>query len=132
MSIVQKPTNIQKKEPTEPWRPAALLDLPPVPGRRIRWVHKDKLARKLQEGWKVIEAKSDPSESRIIDGTQKGSYIMKGNLIACEMPEEVAKSRDAYFQRMTDASLSAATKSFKGKFGASETYGEGASDDEEM
>ncbi len=123
-----KSKDMKKSEPTEPWKPAPILDTPQRPGFRRRWVRKDRLRKKLLEKWSIVEAPDD-AERRIIEGTQIGSRIERGNLVLCEMPEEIAKQRDAYYRDLTDSALQTKTKEYKDRFGPNETYGEGAQPD---
>lgn len=102
----------QKPKPNEPWRPASMLEAPKKPGFRRKWVRKDKLAKALMEGWVKVEGK-DEIEQTLLDGSQSGSQIIKRNLVLCEMPEEMGKSRDAYFQQQTDELMPASVDKFK-------------------
>ena len=130
-TILDSPKEI-KDEPTEPWSPAAILTHKPRPGFRSKWIRKDLLDKKTLEGWVPREADMNevsPGKT-IIDGSQQGKYVTKRNLVLCDMPETKAKSRDAYFKRLTDAATQSATESFKEKFGNRETYGEGLKEDQ--
>jgi hypothetical protein len=128
--VAKKLEEKEKNAPTESWRPAAVIDIPQKEGFRRRLVHKDKLRRKMVEGWTPVEADKEELEARIFDGTQVNSHIVRGNLILCEMPEEKGKKRDAYYKRLNDAAMDAKTEEYKSKFGPGETYGEGAKPDE--
>lgn len=129
--ILDRPVDDIVDEPTEPWAPASLLVTDSIPGFRTRWVRKDILDKKMEEGWVPVEADSSVSPARtIIDGSQQGKYVTKRNLILCKMPEAKAKARDAYFRRQTDAAAQTATEQFREKFGSKETYGEGLEKDQ--
>ena len=118
------------EEPTEPWKPASILTADKLEGRRSRWVRKDQLEKRMSEGWVPREAK-DTTPKTILDGSQQGSYVMKRNLILCDMPEAKAKSRDAYYKHLTDGAVEDSISKLKektqgGTYGKIEvTQGEG-------
>ena len=113
--------SIAKEEPTEPWKPASILNVDKIEGKRSKWVRKDLLEKRLAEGWVPREAK-DTTPSTIIDGSQQGSYVTKRNLILCDMPEAKAKGRDAYYKHLTDGAIGESIKNLKEKTHG-ETYG---------
>jgi hypothetical protein len=94
---------------TKPWQPASKLK--PVnrqEGYRYRYVHKDNLARMQDEGWEVVtkgaakKLESNPVRT-LDDGTPLDSVEKVRDLILCRMPEEVAKQRDAYYRKRSEA-----------------------------
>lgn len=99
-----------KTPPTTPWKPASYLNVPSKyrkPGFRLRWVRKDDLDKKIEEGWTPVVGSTNKiaPEKTIIDGTQLDTTVQKRTLILCEMPEEIAKAREAFFAKLTDESL---------------------------
>lgn len=118
------------KKPTTPWQPASILLVPEsvkakYSGKRLRWVRKTDLDRKTAEGWTPIK-ESDSIKRTIIDGTQMDSTIQKRELILCEMPEDLAKARDAFFAEKTNSALQGSVDEYKRKAGGEgqkEVYG---------
>jgi len=108
-----KETKVEAKKPTQPWKPASYLNVPDAlrrPGYRLRWVAKDQLDRKIEEGWIPVTKTKGASnivapEKTIIDGTQIDTTVQKRTLILCEMPEETAKAREEFFAKLTEDSI---------------------------
>lgn len=99
-----------KTPPTTPWKPASYLNVPSKyrkAGFRLRWVRKEDLDKKIEEGWSVVkgEANKLAPEKTIIDGTQLDTTVQKRTLILCEISEEMAKAREAFFAKLTDDSM---------------------------
>ncbi len=101
-----------KKMHTEPWKPSQLLAVKEMPGWRLRWVRKDLLERKVDEGWEPVKAK-DLTDRTIIDGAQVDSLITKRNLILCRMPESLAKSRDAHYAGKSRDAIKETVRTFE-------------------
>jgi hypothetical protein len=57
---------------------------------------------KLRSGWELVRADEYPGSAYpvINEGKYKG-LIGVGGLVLARMPEEIAKQRDAYYQKMT-------------------------------
>jgi len=119
--IDTKKTSTPTEEPTEPWKPASILNVDKIAGKRSKWVRKDLLEKRIAEGWTPREAK-DTTPKTILDGSQQDSYVTKRNLILCDMPEARAKSRDAYYTKLTDGAMEESTENLKKKTHG-ETYG---------
>ena len=101
---------VVKKVVTTPWKPASMLSVVGKdPNYRYRWVRKDLLDKRLEEGWEpvVASAKSrlEAPESTTVDGTPITTYTIKRGLILCRMPEETALARTAYYKKMSDGAL---------------------------
>lgn len=112
------------KKATEPWRPASILVSTHRPGFRSKWCRKDILDKRMAEGWEPrIRGKNDAPETTITDGTPLSQYVTKRNLVLCDMPEELAISRERYFQRMADDSLQSEVNRFKGEINTTENKG---------
>ena len=100
-----------KTERPKVWTPPSSLDAPKAPnGYRHRWIRVETMGfddtknvqGKLRSGWELVRADEYPgSEYPIItEGKYKG-MIGVGGLVLARMPEEIAKQRDAYYQKMT-------------------------------
>lgn len=121
-----------KKPPTTPWKPAPMLTVRGKdPNYRYRWVRKDLLDKRLEEGWEPIVNTSDPRvqapETTIVDGTPMSTYVTKRGLILCRMPEERAVARSKYYRDMTDGSLTTVVDELKEKVGVDPNTGKSLS-----
>jgi len=97
---------------TTPWKPADKLNIPDtlrkkyLSGYRGRFVRTANVYTKLQEGWQKVDLTSE--EVKLIQsmtmehGTPMGSHLQRGELILMRMPEEMAKSRQKYFEELTN------------------------------
>jgi hypothetical protein len=124
-------TEEQKKKSNEPWRPASILTSSKLPGMRPRWVRKDVLEKRIEEGWqpRLSESKSrvESPEKTIVDGIPLGRYVTKRNLVLCDMPEELAMSREDYFRHMNDTSMKGQKQQYVNETvvgGESRSYGD--------
>ena len=100
-----------KTERPKVWTPPSSLDAPKAPtGFRHRWIRVEtmgfddtkNLQGKLRSGWELVRADEYPGDEYpvITEGKYKG-MIGVGGLVLARMPEEIAKQRDAYYQKMT-------------------------------
>ena len=100
-----------KTERPKVWTPPSSLDAPKAPtGFRHRWIRVEtmgfddtkNLQGKLRSGWELVRADEYPgSEYPVLtEGKYKG-MIGVGGLVLARIPEEIAKQRDAYYQKMT-------------------------------
>jgi hypothetical protein len=103
-------TRTAEKRPTT-WTPPSSLDAPPAPaGFRHRWIRTEVLgfddtknmSGKIRSGWELVRADEYPDTvyPEIKDGKYSG-VIGVGGLVLARIPEEVAKSREAYFNKQT-------------------------------
>ena len=103
-------TRSTEKRPTT-WTPPSSLDAPPAPaGFRHRWIRTEVLgfddtknmSGKIRSGWELVRADEYPDTvyPEIKDGKYSG-VIGVGGLVLARIPEEVAKSREAYFNKQT-------------------------------
>ena len=103
-------TRSTEKRPTT-WTPPSSLDAPPAPaGFRHRWIRTEVLgfddtknmSGKIRSGWELVRADEYPDAvyPEIKDGKYSG-VIGVGGLVLARIPEEVAKSREAYFNKQT-------------------------------
>ena len=100
-----------KTERPKVWTPPSSLDAPKAPdGYRHRWIRVETMGfddtknvqGKLRSGWELVRADEYPgSEYPVVtEGKYKG-MIGVGGLVLARIPEEIAKQRDAYYQKMT-------------------------------
>jgi len=100
-----------KTERPKVWTPPSSLDAPKAPdGYRHRWIRVETMGfddtknvqGKLRSGWELVRADEYPGNEYpvINEGKYKG-MIGVGGLVLARMPEEIAKQRDAYYQKMT-------------------------------
>jgi len=100
-----------KDEKPKVWTPPSSLDAPPAPdGYRHRWIRAESLGQddsknvsgKLRSGWEFVRADEYPDTDypSLTDGKYAG-IIGVGGLLLARIPEEIAKSREEYFKRMT-------------------------------
>jgi hypothetical protein len=94
---------------TQPWRPVSQLFSTKLQGMRPRWVRKDLLEKRIEEGWqpRLSDTKNrvESPEKTIIDGIPLSKYVMKRGMILCDIPEVLAQSRESYYRRMNDGGL---------------------------
>jgi len=105
-------TRTAEKRPTT-WTPPSSLDAPPAPdGFRHRWIRSEVLGfddtknmtGKLRSGWELVRADEYPDAvyPELKDGKYSG-VIGVGGLVLARIPEEIAKSREAYFRKQIEA-----------------------------
>lgn len=122
---------VPERKMNQPWRPASILTARKKEGMRSRWVRKDLLEKRIEEGWtpRISNTRSriDSPENTMIDGKPLSSYVVKRNLILCDMPEEMAQAREAYYKKLADSGLEAQKNEFKNQTnigGSSYAYGD--------
>ena len=88
----------EKDKRPQTWTPPSSLDAPPAPdGFRHRWIRAEtmgfddtkNMSGKIRSGWELVR------------GDQYPGVIGVGGLLLARIPEEIAKSRDAYFRKQT-------------------------------
>ena len=105
-------TRTAEKRPTT-WTPPSSLDAPPAPdGFRHRWIRTEVLGfddtknmtGKIRSGWELVRADEYPGSiyPEVKDGKYAG-VIGVGGLVLARIPEEIAKSREAYFRKQIEA-----------------------------
>lgn len=98
-----------KTERPKTWTPPSSLDAPPAPdGFRHRWLRTDvmgfddtkNMSGKIRSGWELVRADEYPDHSypKVLEGKYAG-VIGVGGLVLARIPEEIAKSREAYFKK---------------------------------
>jgi len=93
------------------WTPPSALDAPDAPmGYRQRWLRAEVLgfedtknmSGKLRGGWELVRADEYPGKH--YDSYAEGKYagvIGGGGLVLARIPEELAKSREDYYKKLT-------------------------------
>ena len=93
------------------WTPPSSLDAPPAPdGYHHRWIRAESMglddtknmAGKLRSGYELVRADEYPGSNYPVmtDGKYKG-VIGVGGLLLARIPVEIVKSRDEYFNKIT-------------------------------
>jgi len=99
-----------KTEKPKVWTPPSSLDAPPAPdGYHHRWIRAESMgfddtknmAGKLRSGYELVRADAYPgSEYPVMtEGKNKG-VIGVGGLLLARIPEELAKQRTDYYQKL--------------------------------
>ena len=93
------------------WAPPSSLDAPPAPnGYRHRWIRVETLgfddtknvSGKMREGWELVRSDEYPESNFPTMTTGKYSGVIGvGGLVLARIPEEIARSREAYYQKQT-------------------------------
>jgi hypothetical protein len=102
----------KEKRPTT-WTPPSSLDAPPAPdGFRHRWIRAEtmgfddsqNMSGKIRSGWELVRADQYPGTDypTVKDGKYAG-VIGVGGLLLARIPEEIAKAREEYFNKQTEA-----------------------------
>ena len=102
-----------KSKRPQTWTPPSSLDAPPAPdGYRHRWIRTEVLgfddtknmSGKLRSGFELVRADEYPDSQypQMKDGKYAG-VIGVGGLVLARIPEEIAKSREAFFKSQTQA-----------------------------
>ena len=93
------------------WTPPSSLDAPPAPdGFHHRWIRAESMgfddtknmAGKLRSGYELVRADAYPGSNYPVmnEGKYKG-IIGVGGLLLARIPKEIVKSREEYFNKMT-------------------------------
>jgi len=100
-----------KTEKPKVWTPPSSLDAPPAPdGYHHRWIRAESMgfddtknmAGKLRSGYELVRADEYPGSNYPVlnEGKYKG-VIGVGGLLLARIPVEIVKSRDEYFNKIT-------------------------------
>jgi|TARA_R100000231_G_scaffold113_2_gene177 hypothetical protein len=102
-----------KEERPTTWTPPSSLDAPPAPdGYRHRWIRAEtmgfddtkNMSGKIRSGWELVRADEYPgSEYPVLKEGKYAGVIGVGGLVLARISEELAKSREDYFRRQTEA-----------------------------
>jgi len=93
------------------WTPPSSLDAPPAPdGYHHRWIRAEtmgfddskNMAGRIRSGYELVRADAYPGSQypTVTEGKYKG-VIGVGGLLLAKVPEEIVKSREEYFNSMT-------------------------------
>ena len=108
---------VQVKQKPKVWAPPSYLDTPNAPnGYRHRWVRVEILGfvdtknvqGRLRSGYELVRADEYPKEDFPV--VQDGKYagvIGHGGLVLTRVPEEIARSRQEYFQKEAQDQMTA-------------------------
>ena len=102
-----------KSKRPQTWTPPSSLDAPPAPDRyRHRWIRTEVLgfddtknmSGKMRSGFELVRADEYPDSQypQMKDGKYAG-VIGVGGLVLARIPEEIAKSREDFFKKQTQA-----------------------------
>jgi hypothetical protein len=102
-----------KTKRPQTWTPPSSLDAPPAPdGYRHRWIRTEVLgfddtknmSGKIRSGFELVRADEYPGQvyPQMKDGKYAG-VIGVGGLVLARIPEEIAKSREDFFKKQTQA-----------------------------
>ena len=102
-----------KSERPKVWVPPSSLDAPPAPkGFRHRWIRAESvgfddtknIAGKLRSGWELVRADAyEGSDYPVVKDGKYAGVIGVGGLVLARIPEEIAKLRNEYFKKQTEA-----------------------------
>ena len=101
----------EKTSQKKVWTPPSSLDAPPAPdGYQHRWIRAEtmgfddskNMAGRLRSGYELVRADAYPGSQypTVTEGKYKG-VIGVGGLLLAKVPEEIVKSREEYFNNMT-------------------------------
>jgi hypothetical protein len=95
------------------WTPPSSLDAPPAPdGFRHRWIRAEtmgfddtkNMSGKIRSGWELVRADEYPgTEYPVLKEGKYAGVIGVGGLVLARISEELAKAREDYFRRQTEA-----------------------------
>ena len=102
-----------KSERPKVWVPPSSLDAPPAPkGFRHRWIRAESvgfddtknISGKLRSGWELVRADEyENSDYPVVKDGKYAGVIGVGGLLLARIPEELAQSREQYFDnKVTD------------------------------
>jgi hypothetical protein len=103
----------EKDKRPQTWTPPSSLDAPPAPdGYRHRWIRAEvigfddtkNMSGKIRSGFELVRADEYPETDypSVKDGKYAG-VIGVGGLLLARIPEEIAKSREAFFKQQTQS-----------------------------
>jgi len=102
---------------SNPWSLDMLRLQKKRPGFRPRFTTKEDLPRKLEQGWKIADAKDYGGVTAVLPGEEakEGSVIKRREMILIELPEELAKKREDYIAWKTNKRTQDATNMARAK-----------------
>ena len=100
-----------KSELKKVWTPPNALEAPPAPdGYRHRWIRAESMGQddsknmsgKMRSGWELVRADEYPdSDYPVVEDGKYAGVIGVGGLLLARIPEEIAKAREAYYNKQT-------------------------------
>ena len=111
-------TQTREREARVVYQPASTLPTPdPRPGIKHRWIateilgqaHAPNVSKKMREGWEPVKAADYPE--LMLAGNKNGNVEI-GGLMLCSMPEELAESRNQYYNRQATAQMESVDNNF--------------------
>lgn len=121
----ERTVRIERKDearPNDTWLPQSSL---PVPNPREGWVHRwvrtaslgkadnTNVSRMMREGWVPVKAEDYPELQILSDhNSQFQGNIEVGGLLLCRAPEGMMKSRQQYYQQLSDRQIEGVDRSF--------------------
>ena len=103
----------EKTKRPQTWTPPSSLDAPPAPdGFRHRWIRAEvvgfddtkNMSGKFRSGWELVRADQYPDvDYPTVNEGKYAGVIGVGGLLLARIPEEIAKSREAFFAKQTKA-----------------------------
>ena len=110
-SHASQPREKDKRPAT--WTPPSSLDAPPAPdGFSHRWIRAEtmgfddtkNMSGKIRSGWELVRADEYPgTEYPVLKEGKYAGVIGVGGLVLARISEELAKAREDYFRRQTEA-----------------------------
>ena len=115
--VQSQAASVKPKTVNKPWTPPSYLDTPNAPnGYRHRWVRIETLGvadtkniqGRLRSGYELVRSDEYPNEDfpAISDGKYAG-VIGHGGLVLTRVPEEIARQRQAYFEKQAQDQVDA-------------------------
>ena len=116
----RKPRNLQTRENDARmvYRPASTLPTPePRAGLRFRWIATEILgqafapnvSKKMREGWEPVRAEDYPE---LMLPPNANGNVEIGGLMLCSMPEQLAQSRNEFYNRQATAQMESVDNNF--------------------
>ena len=115
--VTSQAATAKPKTVNKPWTPPSYLDTPNAPnGYRHRWVRIETLGvpdtkniqGRLRSGYELVRVDEYPNDDfpAIADGKYAG-VIGHGGLVLTRVPEEIARQRQAYFEKQAQDQVDA-------------------------
>ena len=111
--VESRAQQVQPPVQSKPWTPPSSLDAPPAKeGFQHRWLRAESLgfqdtkniSGRLRSGYELVRADEYPDSQypQMKDG-KYAAVIGVGGLVLARIPEEIAKSREDFFKKQTQA-----------------------------
>ena len=110
-------TTTRERQERKVWRPGSALEAPEAPlGYKHRWIResvmefddKTNVHKRRQEGYELVRAEEYPDfDAPTIEDGKHAGVIGVGGLMLAKVPEEIAESRQEYFESQTADQMTA-------------------------